>query len=136
MSQVIFIDNGTEVVADVVLGIAGSGGPVTATGFYMGWGTGGTTSASATADKTTSSVDLSAEATETRVSCTGESQSAGDTNQWIGRLTTTTSKTIEEFGLFINASTTATDALVLADHGSVALATDDIIEYTCTLQFI
>ncbi len=63
-----------------------------------------------------------------------ESQSAADTLQWIGRLTTTTAKTIEEFGFFIDATGTATDMLIRANHGAVSLATDDIIEYTLTLQ--
>ena len=126
---VIFVDNGTELFSDFILAIAGAS--VTASGFYMGWGTGGSGTGGTA---TNTDVDLEAEATEARVSCTGESQSAADTNQFIGRLQTTTSQTIEEFGFYIDATGTATDMIVRANHGEVSLATDDQIEYTLTIQ--
>ena len=126
---VIFVDNGTELFSDFVLAVVG--GTVTASGFFMGWGTGGS-STGGTATNT--DVDLRAEATEARVSCTGESQSAPDTNQFIGRLTKTdVASTIEEFGFYIGTGT-ATAMVIRANHGGVALATEDIIEYTLTIQ--
>ena len=130
MATVIYVDNGTDLVSDALLALAGAS--VTASGFYMGWGTGGS-STGGTATNT--DVDLNEPATESRVSTTGESQSAADTVQWIGTLTAVGSaKTIEEFGLFIDATGTATDMLIHANHGGVALATEDAIEYTASLQ--
>jgi len=129
MPATIFVDNGTELVVDRISGFT-SGGP-TATGFYIGWGTGGS-STGGTATNT--DVDLEAEATEARVSATTEDQSAADTNRWIGTLQTISVQTIEEAGLYIDATGTATDMLIRANHGGVVLATDDQIEYTFTLQ--
>ena len=129
MPATIFVDNGTDLVSDALLTLVGAS--VTASGFYIGWGTGGS-STGGTATNT--DVDLEAPATEARVSCTDESQSAADTNQFIGTLQTTTVKTIEESGLYIDATGTATDMLIRANHGGVVMATDDQIEYTYTLQ--
>ena len=129
MVATIYVDNGTELVSDALLTLVGAS--VTASGFYIGWGTGGS-STGGTATNT--DVDLEAPATEARVSCTGETQSSADTDQFIGTLQTTTVKTIEESGLFIDATGTATDMLIRANHGGVVLATDDQIEYTYTLQ--
>ncbi len=129
---VVFVDNGTFIFTDHVLGIAG-GGP-TASGFYMGWGTGGGTSTATNTD-----VDLGNPATEARVSATVEQEdgTASDTAQFIGRLTkTAVPKTINEFGFYIDATGTATDMIVRADHGDVTLATDDQIEYTLTIQMV
>ena len=130
MTATIFVDNGTDLSADALLALVGA--TVTASGFYVGWGTGGS-STGGTA--TNADVDLEAPATEARVSCTGESQSAADTNQFIGTLQTTTVKTIEEAGLYIDATGTATDMIIRANHGGVVMATDDQIEYTFTLQY-
>ena len=130
MATVIYVDNGTELITDLTQGFVG-GGP-TASGFYMGWGTGGS---GTLGTATNTDVDLRVPATESRVSTTGESQSAADTVQWIGTLTAVgTAKTIEEFGLFIDATGTASDMLIRANHGGVALATEDAIEYTASLQ--
>ena len=129
MPTTLYVDNGTELITDQTLGIVGTA--VTASGFYIGWGTGGS-STGGTATNT--DVDLEVPATEARVSCTDESESAADTAQFIGTLQTTTVKTIEEAGLFIDATGTATDMLIRANHGGVVMATDDQIEYTFTLQ--
>ena len=129
MATTLFVDNGTELVSDSILTLVGAS--VTASGFYIGWGTGGS-STGGTA--TNADVDLEAAASESRVSATSETQSAADTNQWIGTLQTTTVKVIEEAGLFIDATGTATDMLIRANHGGVVMATDDQIEYTFTLQ--
>jgi len=119
---VVYVDTGTEFVVDK---IHNGGGTAT---FYIGWGTGGTATA------TNGDVDLAVAATEARVTATTEDQSAADTNRWIGRLTAETVKTIEEVGLFFTGTGTASDMIIRADHGGIALATDDIIEYTITLQ--
>lgn len=129
MTAVVYVDTGTNIVSDALLAIVGAS--VTASGFYIAWGTGGS-STGATATNT--DVDLAARATEAAVSATSETQSAADTCQWIGRLTTTTVKTIEEVGLFIDATGTASDMIIRASHGGVVMATDDIIEYTISLQ--
>ena len=129
MVATLYVDNGTDLVSDALLSIVGAS--VTASGFYIGWGTGGS-STGGTATNT--DVDLEAPATEARVSATSETQSAADTNQWIGTLQTTTVKTIEEAGLFIDATGTSTDMIIRANHGGVVLATDDQIEYTFSLQ--
>ena len=129
MPATIFVDNGTELLSDAALALVGAS--VTASGFYIGWGTGGS-STGGTATNT--DVDLEAPATETRVSATSETQSAADTNQFIGTLQTTNVKTIEEVGLYIDATGTSTDMLIRANHGGVVMATDDQIEYTFTLQ--
>ena len=130
MPTTLYVDNGTELITDQTLGIVGTAA-VTASGFYVGWGTGGSsTGGTATNDD----VDLRVPATEARVSATSETESAADTAQWVGTLQTTTVKTIEESGLFIDATGTATDMLIRANHGGVVLATDDQIEYTYTLQ--
>ena len=131
MPTTLYVDNGTELITDQTLGIVGTA--VTASGFYIGWGTGGSsTGGTATNDD----VDLSAPATEARVSATSESESAADTAQWIGTLLNNSagSITIEEAGLFIDATGTATDMLIRANHLGVGLATSDQIEYTFTLQ--
>ena len=131
MPTTLYVDNGTELITDQTLGIVGTA--VTASGFYVGWGTGGSsTGGTATNDD----VDLRVPVTEARVSCTDESESAADTAQFIGTLLNNgaAAKTIEEAGLFIDATGTATDMLIRANHGGVVLATSDQIEYTFTLQ--
>ena len=126
---IIYVDNGTELVTDALLALVGAS--VTASGFYIGWGTGGS---GTLATATSVDVDLRAEATEARASATSETQSSADTNTWVARLQTTTAKVIEEAGLFINATGTATDMLIRANFGEISLATDDIIEFTFSLQ--
>lgn len=128
---VVYVDNGTELVSDALLALVGAS--VTASGFYIGWGTGGS-STGATATNT--DVDLAAQATEARVSATSETQSAADTDQWVGRLTNNgaASKVIEEAALFIDATGTATDMLIRGSFGGITVATDDVVEFTFTLQ--
>ena len=129
MAATILVDNGTDLLSDALLALVGAS--TTASGFYIGWGTGGS-STGGTATNT--DVDLEAPATESRVSCTGETQS-GDTNTFVGTLTAVgTAKTVEEAALYIDATGTATDMLIRANHLQVGLATEDQIEYTFTLQ--
>ena len=127
MPAVVFVETGEAFVADKVSPQA------TATAFHIGWGTGGS-STGATA--TNADIDLAAAATELRVTATVEDQSAADTCRWIGILTAVgTAKTIEEAGLFFHGTSTATALIIRTSHGGVALATDDQIQYTFTLQF-
>lgn len=125
MTAVVFVETGEAFVADMV-------SPGSTATFFMAWGTGGS-STGATA--TNSDVDLAARATETFVTATTEDQSAADTCRWIGILTAGTAKTIEEGGLFYSTAGTATGLIIRTSHGGVALATDDQIQYTYTLQF-
>ena len=128
---VIYVDNGTELVSDALLALVGAS--VTASGFYVGWGTGGGTSTATNTD-----VDLAVTGTTTdyaRVSATTEDQSAADTNRWIAHITAATAtKVINEAGLFINATGTATDLLIRGDFGDITTASGDVIEFTFTLQ--
>ena len=128
MTAIIYVDNGTELVSDMMLAFTGAS--VTASGWYIAWGTGGSGTGGTA---TNTDVDLEARATEAAVSATSETQS-GDTNTWVGRLQTTTAKVIEEVGLFVDATGTATDMIIRANFGEVSLATDDIIEFTISLQ--
>lgn len=124
MTAVVYVDTGTEFVADKITSA------VAAT-YYIGWGTGGS-STGATATGT--DVDLAAAATEARVTATTEDQPAADTNRWVGRLTTTTAKVIEEVGLFFHGTSTATAMIIRNSHGGISLATDDVVEYDIRLQ--
>lgn len=109
-------------------------GTSTATGFWIGWGTGGS-STGATA--TSADTGLKAAATEAWVAAT-VTQSAVDTNQFVATITAGTGKTVEEAIVFAGTTTatgTATNrCLIRASHGGVTLATGDAIQYTVTLQ--
>lgn len=128
MTATVLTTVGKGWIIDKYTDLATATGPGTATEQWIHWGTGGSsTGGTATAGDTT----LKAAATEIRVAAT-VSQSAADTAQFVGTLTAGTAKTIEEVGLF-----TATAGGVLeirANHGGVALATGDSIQYTIQLQ--
>ena len=126
---VIFVDNGTDLVSDALLALVGAS--VTASGFYIGWGTGGSGTGGTA---TNTDVDLEAPSSEARVSATAESQSSADTDQWIGRITSTQTQVIEEAGLYIDATGTATDMIIRANFGEVSVVNNDIIEFTFQLQ--
>ncbi len=125
MPATVYLQTGEDFVCDQ---IQNGGGTAT---FSIGWGTGGS-GTGGTATKP--DLDLRAAATELRVTATTEDQPSSDINRWIGRLTTTTVKGIEEVGLFFHPTSTATAMIIRANHGAVNLATDDIIEYTITLE--
>ena len=123
MTAVVYTTTGKNWVVDKVDNTVG------AATFYIAWGTGGSsTGGTATAGDTT----LSARATEAAV-ITTNSQPSADTNQWVGTLTTTTVKVIEEAGLFAGTST-ATTMIIRGSHGGVVLAVSDSIQYTISLQ--
>ena len=127
MVTTVFINTGQNWLADRM-----TQATVTATGWYIGWGTGGSGTGS-TATQT--NLDLVAAATEARVTATAESQPTADTNRWIGRITAGTAKTIEEAGLFISLTGTASDMIIRGNHAAVTVATGDIVEYTIDLTF-
>jgi hypothetical protein len=91
---------------------------------FIGWGTGAGTAA--VGDTT-----LSTEASESRVTAT-RTQPAADTIQWVGLLTANGSKTITNAGNF-TASTSGT-LIVHGDFTGIALALNDQIQFTITLQ--
>lgn len=106
----------------------------TATNWWVGWGTGGS-STGATA--TSADTGLKAAATEAWAAAT-PSQSAVDTNQFVATLTAGTAKTIEEAILFAGTTTATTTVtnrcIVRASHGGQTLATGDAIQYTFQIQ--
>jgi hypothetical protein len=91
---------------------------------YIAWGTGAGT---AVVGDTT----LFTEASESRVSAT-KSQPAADTNQWVGTLTADGAKTITNAGVF--DASTAGNLLIKGDFSGIALALNDQIQFTITLQ--
>lgn len=105
----------------------------TATNWWVGWGTGGS-STGATA--TSADTGLAAAATEAWAAAT-PSQPSTVSNQFVATLTAGTAKTIEEAILFAGTSTatgTATNrCIVRASHGGQTLATGDAIQYTFTI---
>ena len=101
-----------------------------ATNFYVGWGTGGS-STGATA--TTGDTGLKVAATEAWQPAT-LSQPDTDTNRFVATITSGTIKTIEEaivFGGTSTATGTATNRCIIrASHGGQVLAIGDAIQYT------
>lgn len=109
-------------------------GTGTGTNYYIGWGTGGSsTGGTATAGDTA----LKAAATEARELAT-MSQPSADTNRAVATITAGTAKTIEEVGLFYATSSgtaTAGGTLIIrGSHAGVGLAIADAIQYTISLQ--
>lgn len=116
----IFTQAGEELVADTL-----TGGASAPTNWYIGWGTGAGTAAKG-------STALNTEAAEARVQAT-ESQPAADQNRFVATLTSLSSQTIVNAGVF-NASTTGI-LLLHSDFTGVALATDDSIQFTFTITW-
>jgi hypothetical protein len=117
-----FTNSGEFWVTDLILGGA------SATDWHIGWGTG-------TATDVKADDDLGAAATEARVTATAiEETTASDTARWIGTLTAGTAKSIEEAGLFWDATGTTSKMLIRGTHSTVAVAISDQIRYTFTLE--
>lgn len=131
MTAVVFTTTGARWDADKFVDLATASGPNTATTWYIGFGTGGSsTGATATAGDT----DLKAAATEARVVAT-VTQPSATTDQWTGTITCGRAGgfTVEEAGLF---NATASGIMVIrGSHGGVALATGDSIAYTIQLSW-
>lgn len=91
---------------------------------FGAWGTGAGTAA--VGDTT-----LFTEAAEARVSTT-KSQPAADTNQWVWTMTSASAQTITNAGVF--SASTAGTLIIKGDFTGVALAINDQIQFTATLQ--
>lgn len=103
----------------------------TATGAWIGWGTGGSSTGATATDTDTG---LMAAATEAFQAAT-KSQPDSDTNQYVATLTAGTAKTVEE-AIVLAGSSTATGTnktLIRASHGGQTLATGDTIQYTISM---
>jgi len=131
MTAVVTTTTGLGWFADKAVDLATATGPGTTTEYWIGFGTGGSsTGATATAGDTT----LAAAATEARVAAT-VSQTSAPVCQFVATITCARSGgfTVEEAGLF-----TASAGGVMpirGSHGGVALATGDSIQYTITETF-
>lgn len=107
-------------------------GTTTTTAFWIGWGTGGSSSEGAGTVATKGDTTLTTEATDARAT-TAVTLPSADITQFVGTLTVETlGKTIEEAGLF--TTTTGGILIIHGNHGGVTLATDDSIQYTITLE--
>ena len=129
MVATVFTTTGARWDADKFIDLATASGPSTATDWFIGWGTGGSsTGGTATAGD----LDLKAAATEARVSAT-VTQPAATTDRFVATITAGTAKTVEESGLF---KATASGIMVArGSHVGVALATGDAIQYTWELSW-
>lgn len=100
---------------------------------YIGWGTGATTPAK-------TGTDISTPANEARVLATTSKTGAGGTAKYqaVGTLTSASAQTITNAGLFTAAGTgtppSGGSLIVWGDHTGVALAINDQIAYTFTLD--
>lgn len=107
---------------------------VQTTGDFVGWGTGAGTAA--VADTTLFTEDSAGSPTYARVSATRTiitTTVTNDTVQWVATITSNGSKTITNAGNF-TASTSGT-LIVKGDFTGIALALNDSIQFTITLQF-
>ena len=93
--------------------------------YYVAWGTGAGTAAKA--DTT-----LFVESAESRV-ITTDTQPAANQLQWVGTLTSASSQTITNAGIFDAA--TLGNVIVKSDFTGVVLANGDKIEFTFQLTF-
>ena len=103
----------------------------TATGAWIGWGTGGSSTGATATDVDTG---LKAAATEAFVAAT-KSQPDTQTNRYVATITAGTGKTIEEAIVHVGTGTaTGTNiCLIRASHGGQTLATGDSIQYTISM---
>lgn len=91
--------------------------------YYIGWGTGGGTSA-------VTDTTLFTEASESRVATT-DTQPSANVLQWVATLTADGTKTITNAGVF-DASTSG-NMIVKSDFTGIALTSGDKIEFTFQL---
>lgn len=121
----VFTTSGTFFLTDLL--IAGT----TATGWFIGYGSGTTTEGA-------SDLDLDSVSTDVRVTATAveEQPSASDTAQFVGTVTIGAAGgiSVEEAGLFWDATGTASKMLIRGTHTTVAAAQNDQIRYTFRLQ--
>lgn len=96
----------------------------------IGWGTGAGTAAAT--DTTLFSEDNDGRATATLSQQTVTV--AGDTYQAVGTITSTTTKTITNAGLFDAATEGTGNMLIKGDHAGIPVLANDSVEYTFRLQ--
>lgn len=98
--------------------------------FYIGWGTDNTA-----ADK--ADTDLITAANESRVAVV-ETQPSADTAQWVATITSGSSQTIQEAGLFDAAGSgnppSGGNLLIRSVFTGIPLGNGDKIEFTFTLE--
>jgi hypothetical protein len=115
----VFTSAGKAFVTDLV-----SKNSTAPTNYYIHWGTDGTT-----ANK--SNTALGTASAEARVTAVISNPSA-DISQFVATLTSGSTQTIQEAGLF-DASTAGT-MVIRGDHAGVAVDNGDKITYTITLE--
>lgn len=120
---VVLTSVGEELLVDLIDGT--SAAHLTAGNTWVGWGTGAGTAAKA--DTT-----LFTEASEARVNPSTQTQPTADKLQWVATITANGSKTITNAGL-LTASSGGT-LIIHGDHTGQAVAANDKIEYTITLE--
>lgn len=97
---------------------------------FIGWGTGAGTSAVSDTTLFSESADPATRATATLSGVT--TTVTGDTFQAVGTLTSGTTQTVTNAGLFDKV--TAGNLVVKGDHAGVPLLNGDSIQYTAKLQ--
>jgi len=115
----IYTDAGEDLTADIMDGTS------SAPTWRVAWGTGA--GAAAKTDTT-----LFTEAAEARVNTT-QSQPSSNQNQFVATITSASSQTITNAGIFDAAS--GGNALLKSDFTGIALASGDKIEFTFTLTW-
>jgi hypothetical protein len=115
----VFTNKGEELAADYFDGTASA-----PANWYVGWGTGAVAAAKG-------DVALGSESAEARTAAT-ESQPAADTNRFVALLTSLSTQTISEAGLF-DASTSG-NMPIRGDFTGIPLNANDKIEFTIDLE--
>ena len=124
MTATVLTTLGKQRIVDLIDGTA------TESEFWVGWGTGGSSTGATATD---ADIKLAAAATESFATAVISQPNATE-NQFVGTLTAGSSKTVEEMILaFCSDTSNATGAIIRASHGGVALATGDSIQYTVLL---
>jgi len=116
----IYTDKGEELTADFFDGAAAA-----PTNWFIGWGTGAGTAAKG--DTT-----LFVEAAEARATAT-ESQPSADQNQLVGTITSASTQSITNAGVFTLSA--AGDMPLKGDFTAIPLVNGDKIEFTFTLTW-
>lgn len=119
----VFTQDGEELLADIVTNPANHPGT---NGFYVAWGTGGTTAAKGDAA-------LGTEAPESRVQIAAISQPSADVNRFQGTIQASASRSIIEAGVF-NAATSGI-LFIRSDFATVSLNANDSIQFTWDVEW-
>ena len=115
-----FVDCGTAWLTQLM------NATVTVTTYFVGWGTGGPATGSNVVSKGATAISSEIQARNSAAT----SITAFNQEQWIAVLTATAARSITNAGLFHNNSGTL---LIGGDFATLALQTNDRIEFTITL---